>query len=115
MAITSTAAFGNNPKQPTGFVNPTLPTIALPINGGYSVDIAQTRNASATTGATDMLTAIQADFNTTQAATLHLDATQTVTAALTVQTVEAINTGDDTSVYLTGTSIYRCLISYKYE
>lgn len=115
MAIISTAAFGDNPTQPAGFTNPTLPTISAPIDGGYSVDIAQTRNASATTGATDMLVAIQTDFNTTQAATLHLDAAQAVTAALTVQTVEAINTGDDTSVYLTGTSIYRCLISYKYE
>lgn len=116
MAITATANFGENADLPTtAFTNPTLPTISAPRDGGYTVDITQARNATENTAATALLTAIESDFETTQATFLKIDAALTTTAALVVQTTEALNTGDDTSIYLTGTDVWRCRVTFEYE
>lgn len=116
MAITATAKLGENADFPTtAFVNPTLPPIATPRKGGYTVDIAQARNATENTATDALLAAVEADFVSVQGPFLKIEAALTTTAALIVQTTEALNTGDDTSIYLTGSDVWRCRITFEYE
>jgi hypothetical protein len=116
MAISSTATYGDNVPTPTGFVNPTLtPLPEVDAEDSYTVDLAQTRNAVATTGATNFLAAVEADFDTAQATRLGLDAATTINANLTIKTFKALNDGDDTSAFLTGTDVYRILVNYEYN
>jgi hypothetical protein len=72
-------------------------------------------NVVAATGATNVLAAIKAQFEGTYAiATLNMDATLTVTANLTIISIDRLNDGDDTSQFLAGTEQYRCVISYEF-
>lgn len=116
MAIMATAKLGENADFPTtAFVNPTLPPISDPRKGGYTVDIAQARNATENAATTALLTAIEADFEGAQATHLKIDATLSTIAALIVQTTNALNDGDDTSIYLTGSDVWRCRVTFEYE
>ncbi len=115
MAVTATAAFGENADLPTTpFVNPTLPDITVPRTGGYKVDIPQVRNSNENVAATVLLTEIQLDFVNNQADFFLLDSALTITAALTIQTTEALNNGDDVSIYKDGTDVWRCRVTFEY-
>ncbi|MHC4728823.1 MAG: hypothetical protein ACYS17_16520 [Planctomycetota bacterium] len=118
MAITSTGAFGSNATLPTGYTNPTLPTISTPADRGvYTVDLAGTAaNADPVVGAGNVISALETQFNATHAINvLKLDATATVTAALTITSIVRMNDGDDSSQFESGTEVYRCQVSYIYE
>jgi hypothetical protein len=116
MAITATVNFGPNVALPTGYTNPTLTPISSPVQGTYQVDtLATAANAVAATGAANVLAAIKTQFEGTYAiSTLNMDATLTVTANLTINSIVRMNDGDDTSKFLAGTEQYRCVISYDF-
>jgi hypothetical protein len=117
MAITATGNFGANVVLPTGYTNPTLPTISTAADSGtYSVDLLATAaNVDPEVGALNVLTALEADFEGAQATRLHLNAAATVTAAVTITAIKRMNDGDDTSQFKSGTEQYRCNVSYTYE
>ena len=118
MAITATGAFGPNVTLPTGYTNPTLPTISTPADSGtYLVDLAASAaNADPAVGAANVLAALETEFETVQAiTTLKLDATLTITGALTITAIKRVNDGDATSTFKSGTEVYRCNVSYLYE
>jgi hypothetical protein len=116
MAITATAAYGPNVTLPTGYTNPTLTPISSPVQGTYQVDtLATAANADPTIGAANVLAALETQFEGTYAiSTLNMDATLTVTANLTVTSINRINDGDDTSKFKSGTEQYRCVIAYDF-
>jgi hypothetical protein len=118
MAITATANFSTRVTLPTGYTNPTLPTISTPADSGaYTVDLAATAaNADPVVGAGNVISALETDFEGTYAVnTLKLNAASTITAALTISSIERINDGDDTSQFKSGTEVYRCQVRYTYE
>jgi hypothetical protein len=118
MAITATANFGENVVLPSGYTNPTLPTISSPAdNGSYQVDLAATAaNADPVVGAGNVIAALETQFEATHAiSVLKLDATATITAALTITSIRRMNDGDDSSQFESGTEVYRCNVSYSYE
>jgi hypothetical protein len=118
MAITATGNFGANVVLPTGYTNPTLPTISTPADSGiYTVDLAATAaNVDPEIGAANVISALETDFEGTYAInTLKLDATLTITAALTITSIKRMNDGDDSSQFEAGTEVYRCNVSYQYS
>lgn len=116
MAIISVATYGDNVTTPDGYANPVLtPLPEVDAQDSYEVDLSQTRNATASTGADNFLAAVEADFNTTQATRLGLDSTAAIAGNLTIVTFKALNDGDDESAFKTGSDVYRVLINYKYN
>lgn len=117
MAITATASYGRNVTLPTGYTNPTPVSVTAADRGTYTVDLAATAaNADPVVGAGNVISAAETDFESTYAInTLKLDATATITAALTIQSVTRLNDGDDSSVFESGTEVYRLVITYEYE
>lgn len=117
MAIDAQGKYNANQVDlPAGYTNPTPSTITEVGGGSYTVDIAAAgvENADPALGAAALITAAESDFETTQATALKLDATATVDVRLTIQRVTRLSDGDDTSVFQSGTLVYRCAISYIY-
>lgn len=118
MAITATGNYGENVVLPTSYTNPSLPAIAAAADSGtYIVDLAATAaNVDTPTGALNVITALETDFEATYAvSTLKIDATLTVAANLTITAIKRMNDGDDISQFKAGTEVYRCNVAYSYE
>lgn len=117
-AVAALAKYNENQVDlPAGYTNPS-PSSITPVDGGsYTVDIpvAGVEDADPIVGAGQLITALQTDFNTVQAVALKLDALATVDVRMTVQRVIRLSDGDDSSVFQTGTLVFRCSINYEYQ
>jgi len=126
MAITATAtipATANvsgattppNSGLPSGYTPPTLPSIVKEAGGTYVTDVAITEATPSDPIATinNILTALQTHFEGTYAIDIGLDASRTIDATLTVNSIQRTNTAS--SIFLEGTEVFRCGVVYQYE
>jgi hypothetical protein len=118
MAITSEATIRTSAASlPSGYTPPVLTPLTTPLdNGQFIRDVAGTEaNADPAVGVANILLALETYFDGTFGPALKLDVAQTITANITVLKVDRINTEDSTSIFGTGTEVFRCNCSYQYE
>lgn len=116
MAVSATATINSNAGEiPNGFVPPILPAITPVEEGTYVVDlsIANADPIDPLIGIQNVLDSAATDFETVQAITFKLDVAQVINANLTITNIQRTNT--NSSIYVTGTEVFRCSIYYEYE
>lgn len=117
MAITATANYAASVDIPDTYTNPTLPTLANKVLAGetFITDLAGTlADPTPATTAANIVSAVETFFETDYAInTLKQDATATITAALSIKTVQRVN--DAATLFESGTEVYRVTVSYNFE
>lgn len=116
MALTSDITIKSGAaKFPDGYTPPTLTPITNAEAAEFETDIAITEAdaGDATTGLNNVMAAIKTFFDGTYAAgTLKLDLALTITANLLVTKITRTNTAS--SIFLTGTEVFRCTVNVDY-
>lgn len=116
MAVTATATVKSSATTiPEGYSIPSLPVIVAVEDGVYTTDISISNAdaSNAVTGITNVVGAVETDFEVTQAVTLKLDVAQTISANLTITSLTRVN--EESSIFITGTEVYRCVVSFEYQ
>ena len=114
MAISSTATIQTSAATlPAGYAPPVLPDLTVDADGLFTVDLPiALADPTPSTGVDNILAALETDFETVQSVELGLDATATINVNVTIVTLTRTN---DSSIFSTGTEVYRCACKYEYE